>query len=394
MNWFNLSNREQAFYISHIKACNENISSDFHTQSTPFKLCVEMIEKVGTEINEQKDWLIIANLEFVIVLKEYFKYRNWDFDTVSFATPCKTKAKVAQALGIKNIVKYSYKNFKELEVSKKFDVIIGNPPYDGAGAKNIKLWAKFSNKLLSFNPNYLALVTPNNIISEFGINGEQLRNNINKLGYIFIYAENHGERYFKNVGVATCHWIITNRGSDKSIDPIIIKNEQEKNPLIDDIIDKVLNSTTKLELINTNGVILKSDLLHDGSGKNKIYFSGNKLKTTNKDFQYEGGLKVIFPFSSSYHKMFISEIGTGMLNAFFEISSKKEGEVIISYANSKLFKFIANNYKKTAGFTPLIKAKMLPDLRREEPWTNEELYKYFSLSQEQIDLIETSIKSI
>jgi hypothetical protein len=130
MTWFNHSRTKQAALIAHIKACNEKVSSDFHTQATPFPLCVEMVEKVGSYLDNERSWLVIANLEFVIVLQKYFEYRGWNFDNVSFATPCDVKAKFARMLGVKNIVKYSYSNFKESwDVSKKFDVIIGNPPY-------------------------------------------------------------------------------------------------------------------------------------------------------------------------------------------------------------------------------------------------------------------------
>jgi hypothetical protein len=269
----------------------------------------------------------------------------------------------------------------------KFDVIVGNPPYDGNGAKNVKLWAKFALRMIELNPTVLAFITPNNIISDIGINGKNLRNQITNSGFNFIYAEDHGDKWFNDVSVATCHWIISRDSDKRRIDPILIKTNIERSPLVDGIINKVLDTTKKLSLTVANGNILRSDLLPAGVAKNPIYFSGDKLHSTSKELEVKGGLKVIFPFSSSYHKMFISEIGTGMLNAFFEIKSEHEGRVIISYANSKLFNFVARNYKKTAGFTPLIKKSMLPDLRREELWTDTELYEFFNLTDEEIALI-------
>jgi hypothetical protein len=146
-------------------------SDDFHNQFTPYELCAEIVGKVGIEINEQKRWLIIANLEFVIVLKRYFKYRKWDFSTVSFATPCNTKAEVAKILGIKNIVKYSYKKLKEWEMDEKkkeFDVIIGNPPYK----RGLHLTILEKCVELLSNNGQLLFVHPGEWLSQLRTNGK------------------------------------------------------------------------------------------------------------------------------------------------------------------------------------------------------------------------------
>jgi hypothetical protein len=144
MTWFNLSDEEKFRFTVGFKHLANTLSDDFHTQATPFPLCIEMVEKVGNEVIEEKDWLVIANLEFVLVVREYFKFRNWDFSRVSFATPCDNKAAFAKFLGIKNIIKYSYSNVKDWQVSKKFDVIIGNPPY---GNLHLPILAKCVNLL-------------------------------------------------------------------------------------------------------------------------------------------------------------------------------------------------------------------------------------------------------
>ena len=280
---------------------------------------------------------------------------------------------------------YKIGNFLEEDIDMKFDVIVGNPPYDSGGRKNIKLWYKFANKAIQLG-NIVAFVTPNAVISDKGINGENLRKLFADNNFGFIDAKNHDIPWFRDVGVKTCHWIIQKNNTNK-IDPIILKEQKQKNPLIDSICNKVTSYNKKLIFKSMNGHVKKEDL---SIGDREIYFSGDKLSHTNKKID-NGSLKLVFPFSASYHKIFITEKAIGMLNLYLEITTKAEGEKITQYCLSPLFKFVADNYKKTSGFTPFVKNNMIPDLR-EKKWTDAELYKHFNLTKEEIDLIESSVK--
>ena len=268
----------------------------------------------------------------------------------------------------------------------KFDVVVGNPPYQAFfGAKNIKLWYKFSEKMINLFPKWLLFVTPDGALSD-SKNGELLHNIIKKNNFGFVEAKLHiNKKYFTNVGVNTCHWIIKHK-SDNLINPLLIERKKQ-NDIIVSICNKVVSYKKKLPISMQNGHISKSDLTENGN--NKIFFSGQKLKYTNKEVDGINQLKLVFPFSVSYHKAFITKEAVGMLNHFMIINNEDEGNFILSYAMSPLFKLVANFYKKTSGFTPFVKNGMIPDLRGKEI---NNLYQHFNLTQEEIDYIEKSVK--
>jgi len=64
---------------------------------------------------------------------------------------------------------------------------------------------------------------------------------------------------------------------------------------------------------------------------------------------------------------------------------------IINVFNSKLFDFILSAYKWN-GFNDVTVLKNLPYLDLSRSWTDEQLYSYFNLTQEEINLIEETVK--
>jgi hypothetical protein len=108
-------------------------SSDIQNIFTPFELCDEVLDNIN--IDDSKQILVISNLEFILRIGKRLKNSPNGMNNVYFATPCATKLSVADAL----IPKENCIHIKELEkhrwdinsfMGKKFDVIVGNPPYD------------------------------------------------------------------------------------------------------------------------------------------------------------------------------------------------------------------------------------------------------------------------
>jgi hypothetical protein len=274
---------------------------------------------------------------------------------------------------------------------KIINLVMGNPPYDnGSSARNKKLWAVFSEKFLELTE-VLAFVTPNNIVSEDGINGKNLRTAIKKNNFGFVTAVNHGDKkHFKGINVDTCHWVIKKNVPDQ-VNPVIIKSIP-KDIIITDICTKITDYPSKLVLTHANAYAKKELYAEPATDRKPLYFSGTKIMYTDMPLVQDETLKLVFSFSSSYHKMFITSKATGMLNLFLNISSKEEGESIINYCKSKLFRFVASHYKKTSGFTPFVKNGMIPKLDLTRTWTDQELYEHFGLTEEEIDYIEANVK--
>ena len=270
----------------------------------------------------------------------------------------------------------------------KFDIVIGNPPYDnGSSARNNKLWRRFSEYLIDYGMEYIALVTPDNILTEdckCKSNGYQLRSYIKSNNYGFIHAELQGGA-FPGVGISACSWIIK-RGSVDVVTPILKFDETVIDETTISICNKVKSYVDKLHLTTENGGLSKKQC---NSGKYEIYFSGDKISYTDCDLVGVGKLKVVFPFSASYHKMFITDKSCGMLNKVFYVKDKCEGELIVNYCNSKLFRFVSvMDDEKTSGFCPFVKKGNVPDIRKYGKITDAQLYKLFKLTPEEIKTVE------
>ena len=372
------------YYRSLFDNVNNN---DLQVAHTPFEVVKQMCSKL--KIKDTDKILVLYNIEFATYLITEMGVKQ---SQIIIYNNSKIKSQLLEMAGYKVIYQESFNKNKSI-TDMKFDVLVGNPPFDNAnGAKNVKLWNTFAKQSIKLAKT-VALVTPNNVISERGKNGENLRSYIKKYNYGFIFAENHETDYFKGYGVSTCHWGVTS-DSDDLIDPIIIKNGIKENPIVASIVSKVINSKfPKLQLKMDNGHIQRNSCNKnkDNLHTNKIIYSGSKVEYTSDLLKGSGDLKLVFPFSSSYKKMFTTNEQLGMLNLYINIKDTKEGQDIIKYANSKLFNLVANNYKKTSGFTPFVKQSQIPDLRGMN-CSGLKLYKHFNLTQEEIDYIENEVK--
>jgi len=362
------------FLREHIDVAFERGKFDDHEIQTPWNLVDEIVDQIPI----MNSALVLYNPEFVWAMHE----RGWDLSALTLYADSPSKKKWADKIGIKYI-----QEGIEYGDDMKFDVVVGNPPYDEQGtAKNKKLWAKFIEFAIDLTPEYIAFVTPNNILSSKGVNGQNSRKKISMAGYGFQSARLHDEKVFKGFGVATCHWIVKKDASD-AIDPILNDDREIIDPIVASICNKVVNYDHMLKLTLDNSHVSR-DMCKETAG-NEIMFSGQKVSYTKEAVNNEKVLKFVFPFSSSYHKMFVSDRAIGMLNLYIPIKDEKEGAQIRSYADSKLMKFVAARWNKTSGFCPFVKNSKVPDLRG-KMWSDKELYAHFELTDEEIAYIESN----
>ena len=260
-----------------------------------------------------------------------------------------------------------------------FDVTIGNPPYQNVDKKNknAKLWYDFGVRCANLNSEVIALVTPEAAFKDIDSNGKKLRKHLKELGYGIITVERHERGDYFDVGVDTCHWILSKK-SDKDIDSAIFSYTDQK---IVDICEKVVSYPKKLAMVTENDVA-NAELSE--SGRYEFYRSGLNKSCTDKTLS-NIGKKIIFPFSASYKSLFFSKEPSGSLNKVVAVKSKNEAEQVIAYCLSDLFIFVANNYRKTSGFCPFVKKGLIPDLRGVD---TQDLYALFGLTKEEVALVE------
>lgn len=410
MKWFNLTEQQQKYLTSRIKACCENVSEDFHTQSTPFSLCVEMVGKLNIRTFESGEWLVIANLEFLVVLKEYFKFRGWKFENVSFATPCDIKGKFAKFLGVGKVHKYSYENFKEWNLDMKFDVVIGNPPYQN-GYKNIDskssshLWPEFIE--LSFNltreGGFISLVTPPSWLGP----GKKLLSEFAKRKTLLVNLK--CGHHFKNVGSAFSYFIVNNTLSDNTLTHF--ENEEggmdlnlsglkfaplRSNSTALSIVQKtLLSNNKKLNMIISN----ENRYDNPDARRSKSETHCFEVKNTNKASLWFSKKpsnynlkKVIINATGTYNPFYDDgNTGTSHNMKFIVVKDEFEGKNLEFYVKSKLIQFVLDKCRYSGAASNEVYLS-IPFIDYSNTLTDQIIYNHFNLTTEEIQLIEGTIK--
>jgi site-specific DNA-methyltransferase (adenine-specific) len=306
-----------------------------------------------------------------------------------------------------------YINLKEIFNIEKFDIIIGNPPYNEelkkTGAKPLY------NKFIEFyidKCNLLSFIVP----SRWFAGGKGLDNfrkmMINRTDIVYIKHYDNASNIFGNkvdIKGGVNYFLI-----DKNYNGLCCYNEKmvkfnKYDIIVDskyyDIIEqlKIYNSITKL--YHGQGyynVKTNNNNLTDNKKLVKCYVSQQKgfIKYIDKKYIKNdiNTYKIItarasFCANSGFGNTFIGYPNEICSQSYilFEISNKNEALSLLSYMKCKLPNFMLSLRKISQDISEsTCKWIPLPPLDRE--WTDEKIYKYFKLSNDDIQLIkETKI---
>ena len=330
-------------------------------------------------------------------------------------------------------VKKPYEQFLELDNSMKFDVVVGNPPYQNSHEKDAdskrkvgnKLWYQFifsADKLVKEN-GYVAMVSPNQWLS----GGVQMRKgSLGVLKDIFakkqlVTATVGGitETYFKGIGISIGWWVYQNRPitdltklnlGNSTID-VDFKDLEFLTPEASEesisIVSKtLLASNPKFETYYFNSQC-KPDLHKETENKTTVnqhphWIMGSNV-TKNLVVRYfpkvlnerVGYKKILFAMSTRYWQPVLvdSEISVASLGQALKVDAVTTQAGFESVFYSKLFKYLCFNLQIAQnGFMKTVLVKALPKLDMSRTWSDKDLYSHFNLSQEEIDYIENAVK--
>lgn len=359
-------------------------SSDSHNVFTPFELCDEMLDKIP-ELNKEQSILVMFNLEFIYIIRE--KFGKEGLNNLWFLTPDEFKKKAAIIMGVheNHTVIYEYNRIIGIENMPKFDVVVGNPPYQR------ELHIDFLN--LSFNMlkdnGKLVFVHP----SSWLLDERNLKKSVktrNLIGnYIIDLTLINGNLIFgiKAFGPCVINFI------DKSIN----------NKGVIKVIDKIRNKT--LIYNNINDVNKWSDLKIYPALKNKILqnvidnFENHKrvdLEPTKKyliNLSYVRGNTNLETMISEDFYTFVPKdkiVETKKTHPiYFQFDTEKEAQNFLNYIKTDFTRFCLSIYKLNQHFKYSMGAVPWMDFSKE--WTDDKLYKYFDLTKEEIKFIEDNI---
>ena len=331
---------------------------------TPWALCEEIVGQIAAVSPlSGKKILVVDTVEFIPVLLAFGAEKR----NITYVAPYEYKGMIASVIGVRVV----QQNLLEWKPDMKFDVVIGNPPYQDG---NKAIWKNVIKNIYN-KAAIVALVTPRTVV-----NGEVRNDGLVTSANLFEKFKSEGYLHYIdysassqfNVGKEICAWIYIHNKKGTSL--IVSEDEQKVS----------LNLSTYPYLpYRMNS--------WDFGIFSKIYQS---RKLTVKD---DAGDTFIAAPKSKHLSFNQIRVVVGKDNGLtagqvLKIPiAQNETDGAKSFIASKFFKFCFYLFGGSDGMGGGFFRKFpRPDLAR--TWTDAELYAHFGLTQEEIDYIEATIK--
>jgi adenine-specific DNA-methyltransferase len=304
-------------------------------------------------------------------------------------------------------------DFLLYQTHKRYDLIVANPPYakllesGKRASKNHNLIKDFIEKALSLlKPNgYLLFITPDNWMSCADRN--LLIERVTSLQIIHLDIHT-AKKYFKKVGSSFTWYIVQNCPfykdmtvsgvwKKKEYSGLVRSNKRDYipllyNQLVQDILSKTidnqslprfdvktssdLHKTTKKNLINDEKTdVFKYKLIH--TPKQTVYSS--------RPHKFQDGYKVFISTTDKYG-VFIDSCGMTQSIVFIQCASEDEANKYVQILQHPLYVFL-NNVCRWGNFNNIRILQRFPIPKINYTGNHKEIYDYFKLNEEEIDLI-------
>lgn len=316
----------------------------------------------------------------------------------------------------------------------KFDVIIGNPPYqsieDGNKKKLRTIYQKFVDLGKGLSPNYLSMIIPSRWFSGGkGLDG--FRKSMLNDRRIKIITDFFGKStIFKTVqiagGVLYFIWNKDYRGDceyEFNFNGLKTKSKRPLNEFDNfirfnigvDVVKKVreFKEASFIDIVNPAQHFMKDYTFSDYKKEQsdefplKMFLRYGEIGFVNRDQikrnhetidKYKIYMKGIFGVVDLPYKVLPTPIFgdkgavcSDSFNVVGPFDSKVYTENVISYMKTKFFRFLVLLLKSTPQ-TPRKVYSFVPFQDFSKPWTDQELYEKYNLNREEIDFIESMIK--
>lgn len=321
----------------------------------------------------------------------------------------------------------------EIIFNMKFDVIISNPPYqlktNGAQAQAIPLYHKFVLESIKLKPRFITMIIPSRwFTGGFGLDSfreTMLKDKRLRVIHDFINANECFPGVEIKGGVCYFLWTKDSIGDctvctheNNKVTSIATRSLLEKNcdifirynqaiPILNKVIK--LNEPSIATGISSQrpfGLPTNFDKLSNNNTGIKVY--AYKKVGYLSDLEFVTKNKEIIPYwkiltpkaigsgdsKSDWIKPLIIEpnsVCTETYIVFGTYKTKNEAENVCSYINTKFFHFLVTLRKNTQDALAKV-YQFVPMQDFSKPWTDEELYAKYNLTQEEIDFIESMIK--
>lgn len=325
----------------------------------------------------------------------------------------------------------------------KFDVIIGNPPYQlsdggGDGSSAQPIYHKFIEQAIKLKPQYISMIVPARWYTG-GKGLDDFRKTMlhdKRISIIHDFPETSDCFPGINIRGGVCYFLWDSNHKD---DCLVVNHKQTvltsmTRPLLENgaetfirynsavsILNKVLSfNEEKMDTrvssrlpfgipSNFSDYTVKSDSEHNivlyRSERNKnadkrVFISQSSI---TKNVEWKNKIKVLVskasPGGDEYpHSIIsspiISEVNSVCTETYLIVdfvNSIEEGECLISYMKTRFFRFMMSLIKNTQNISKSVFA-FVPLQDFSKPWTDEELYAKYGLTEDEIAFIESMIK--
>lgn len=329
----------------------------------------------------------------------------------------------------------------------KFDVIISNPPYQMKTAGSVEsqaipIYHKFIEQAIRLNPRYLSMIVPARWLNGgFGLDGfRSAMLNSKHISDMHLYMDS--TECFPGVDIAggICYFLWKNSETEKCkvVNHTNGVLDSTERPLLESGIDTFIRENKAVSIINKvkafnednfdefvtaadpfglnykeNGTVKMFKNFHDvkKEGDLGIYYYGwlnNGISyverdkvTANHDAinKYKIFISKAYGERGSYPyfiigKPFLAKPETVCNMSYIMVGSyddEKTANNVISYMRTRFFRFLVSLMKSTQNAYRKV-YKLVPMQDFSKSWSDEELYKKYGLSNEEIRFIESMIK--
>jgi site-specific DNA-methyltransferase (adenine-specific) len=316
----------------------------------------------------------------------------------------------------------------------KFDVIIGNPPYQlndgGFGKSASPLYHKFVQQAKKMNPRYLTMIIPSRWFAG-GKGLDEFREEMlddKRIKKLVDYWDSTD--CFPGVDVAggVCYFLwekeysgpceVTNIHRDKEVKSVRSLNEfstfvrfgsaaqiiKKMQLLKEDNMSSIVSSRKPFGLATNIRSTKKGDLILIWNGGQGFYDSKNitvgkelikKWKVITSKVSYDhGGQPDKEGKRRVLSKVEILPPNTICTETYIVVGSfdnKKEAQNLVTYLKTKFVRFLISQLSFSQDITK-DRFYFVPVQKMSEPWTDEKLYKKYELTKDEIAFIESMIR--
>ena len=325
-------------------------------------------------------------------------------------------------------------NPSQLTGNMTFDVIIGNPPYqlaDGGNAASAKpLYHLFVQQAIRLSPRYLSMIIPARWYSG-GKGLDEFRDlmlNDTRLSYLVDYFDSNDCFPGIDLSGGVCYFLWDQQHSGDCIVRSIINGKESiiQRPLIEKGNDSFVRFNSSISILEKIKQFQESSFIQLVSSRKPFGIATNEQIDTEKEINgikiyaypkngYIESSKVSANKQSVYKpkvlisyaygdrgnfpylvigKPFIGEVNSCCSETYLMIGpfdTTNECENVMSYIRTKFFRFLVLLRKNTQHATSKV-YQFVPLQDFSHPWTDEMLYKKYSLTEDEIAFIESMIR--